>query len=363
MFAALLSVLVEAEVWWVGLHPRAVAAAAGFAATIALGWRRRAPLASTGVVFGAVAAESFAGVSLQHANIPLLVGLVSSYTVAAYRPWRPALVGLAFAACGIWAAVDGQPGTHLSDYVFALIVVASGWLVGRGMRGHVTRADVSEERAAHEAEQAVIQERTRIARELHDVIAHSLSVMVVQAGAAEERFSRDPGGVLEPLRAIQETGRQALAEMGHLLGLLRSDSAEIGLAPQPGLEDLDRLLAQTREAGLQVDLRVEGTPRPLPIGIDLSAFRIVQEALTNTRKHSHAARAEIVVRYRDAGVDIEVVDRGRPRVDGHLPTGGHGLVGMRERVAVFGGALEAGPTSPNGGFRVRAHFPLAGAFA
>jgi signal transduction histidine kinase len=179
--------------------------------------------------------------------------------------------------------------------------------------------------------------------------------MVVQAGAAEEIFERDPPGVLEPIRAVQETGRAALVEISRLLGLLRDDSAELGLAPQPRLEELPDLLGRIRAAGLPVELRIEGTPRPLPLGVDLSIYRIAQEALTNVRKHSVDSQAAVVLRYGSDAVELLVENDGRTTNEGHR--GGHGLIGMRERVAVFGGTLEAEPR-PSGGFRVLARLPL-----
>jgi signal transduction histidine kinase len=186
------------------------------------------------------------------------------------------------------------------------------------------------------------------------VIAHSVSVMVVQAGAAEDIFARNPEGVLEPIRAVQETGRAALVEMRRLLGLLREDG-ELGLAPQPRLADLDALAEQMRLAGLPVEVELEGNPRPLPIGVDLSVYRIAQEALTNALKHAGPARARLVLRYRESEVELEVVDDGSSSANGD---GGHGLIGMRERVAVFGGTLEA-DRLPEGGFRVLARLPVA----
>jgi len=210
--------------------------------------------------------------------------------------------------------------------------------------------DAEAERAA-----AIAEERRRIARDLHDVIAHSVSVIVVQAGAAEDVFDRDPAAVLEPIRAVQETGRAALVEISRLLGLLREHGAELGLAPQPRIHDLSELAAQTQAAGLPVVVSVEGTPRPLPLGVDLSIYRIAQEALTNALKHSTGARANVVLRYREDSVELAVENDGAASQNGHR--GGHGLIGMRERVAVFGGTLEAG-ARPDGGFRVLARLPL-----
>jgi signal transduction histidine kinase len=176
----------------------------------------------------------------------------------------------------------------------------------------------------------------------------------VQAGAAEDVSAREPDGVLEPIRAIQETGRAALVEITRVLGLLRDDGAELGLAPQPSLDDLPELVAQTTAGGLPVELHTDGTPRRLPLGVDVSLYRIAQEALTNALKHSEGARAEVVLRYGDDDVELVVANDGAPAVNGHR--GGHGLIGMRERVAVFGGTLEATP-QPDGGFRVVARLP------
>lgn len=332
-------------------------------AGFALYWRRVAPLRTVAIVLGVIAGESWLGVSLHKPDAPLLMALVAVYTAGAYLPLRESAIGLALAVASIWTAVAGQSTNGHSDFAFTLVVVSAGWLVGRGMHGRVRQADELAERTARlereaEAERvaAVGEERRRIARDLHDVIAHSVSVMVVQAGAAEEIFARDQAGVLEPIRAVQETGRAALVEISRLLGLLRDDGAELGLTPQPRLEELPDLIARTRAAGLPVELCIEGTPRPLPLGVDLSIYRIAQEALTNARKHSVDSRAVVALRYGSDCVELSVENDGRTTHEGHR--GGHGLVGMRERVAVFGGSLEAGPR-PTGGFRVLARLPMS----
>jgi len=360
--AALLTAFGVAELWIVDVNLKPVAVPATAIAGLALYWRRVTPLGTAAVVFAAIAGESLLGVSLQKPDAPLLIALVAVYTVAAYLPLREAVAGLGLAVGGIWAAVVGSSTHGQSDFAFTLVVVSAGWLVGRGMHGRVTQASALVERTLRLERQAELDradaiagERRRIARDLHDVIAHSVSVMVVQAGAAEEIFERDPPGVLEPIRAVQETGRAALIEISRLLGLLRDDGAELGLAPQPRLEDLPELVAQTQAAGLPVDLRIEGTPRTLPLGIDLSVYRIAQEALTNARKHSVGSRAAVVLHYGDDAVELRVDNDGTAGTHGHR--GGHGLIGMRERVAVFGGTLEAGPR-PEGGFRVAARLPL-----
>jgi signal transduction histidine kinase len=360
--AALLAAFGLAELWIVHVGPKSIAVPATAVAGLALSFRRRAPLLTVAAVLGAIAAESLLGVSLQKPDAPLLMALVAVYTAGAYLPLRDAVAGLALAIAGIGASFAGSSTNGHSDFAFTSVVVTAGWLVGRGMHGRVTqtaalaeRTQRLEQEAEAERAAAIAEERRRIARDLHDVIAHSVSVMVVQAGAAEDLLDRDPAGVREPIRAVQETGRGALVEISRLLGLLREDGAELGLAPQPRLDELPELVAQTEAAGLPVDLRIEGTPRPLPLGVDLSVYRIAQEALTNARRHSGGARAQVVLHYNDDTVELAVENDGVASANGHR--GGHGLIGMRERVAVFGGTLEAGP-SPEGGFRVVARLPL-----
>jgi len=202
----------------------------------------------------------------------------------------------------------------------------------------------------------VAVERGRIARELHDVVAHNVSMMVVQAGAAARVLHGDEPDVRNALDVIAATGRETVDEMRTLLGVLRSDDGPAALRPQPGLADLEQLVGGVREAGLPVTLRIEGAPRPLPPALDLSAFRIVQEALTNTLRHAGPARAEVTVRYENDLVTLEIADTGRgPRGD---PGTGHGLVGMRERAAMLDGELEAAQAD-GGGFTVRARLPVA----
>jgi signal transduction histidine kinase len=360
--AALLATFGLAELWLVHVGPKSIAVPATAVAGLALAFRRLAPLLTVAAVLGSIAAESLLGVSLQKPDAPLLMALVAVYTVGAYLPLRDAVVGLSLAIAGIGASYAGSSTNGHSDFAFTSVVVTAGWLVGRGMHGRVTQEAVLVERTQRleqEAEAdraaAVAEERRRIARDLHDVIAHSVSVMVVQAGAAEDVFGREPGAVLEPIRAVQETGRGALVEISRLLGLLRDDGAELGLAPQPRVDDLPELAAQTEAAGLPVEMRIEGTPCPLPLGVDLSVYRIAQEALTNALKHSTSARANVVLRYREDSVELAIENDGAAASNGHR--GGHGLIGMRERVAVFGGTLEAGPR-PDGGFRVVARLPL-----
>jgi signal transduction histidine kinase len=246
-----------------------------------------------------------------------------------------------------------KSGEVVFDWLWFSVAAAVGLVV----RSRTLHAERSESRAASlEVERATVlrEERARIARELHDVIAHSVSVIVVQAGAAEPLVDENPARARQALQSIRTTASDALGDMRRLLGILRTTDDELALSPQPSVVQLEPLLAQVRAAGLDVDLLVEGEPRPLPAGVDLAAFRIVQEALTNTRKHGHASRAEVALRYTSSALEIVIVDDGT--ATGEPSGGGHGLVGMRERVALYGGTLDVG-TADLGGFVVRAVLP------
>jgi signal transduction histidine kinase len=239
-----------------------------------------------------------------------------------------------------------------------LLPFAIAWLAGDsvGIRRQYVReledkAERLERERESEARRAAAEEQARIARELHDVIAHNLSVMVVQAAAADDVFETRPDRAREAIRRVETTGRSALTELRGLLGDMRGNGAHF--APQPGLDRLDDLVREIRDAGLDVVVTIEGTPRALPTALDLSAYRIVQEALTNTLKHAHARRADVELRYRDAALDVLVRDDG----SGDGGSSGHGLIGMRERVAILGGSLSVGPAE-GGGYTVAATFPL-----
>jgi len=243
-----------------------------------------------------------------------------------------------------------------------VVYFGGAWVLGRALRRRRLATVELRDRAARleqereeRARAAVAEERGRIARELHDVIAHSMSVIVVQAGAAEQVLEHDPARATEALRSIRRAGTDALEEMRRLLGILRHEDEELTLAPQPSIARIDELLGQARAGGLPVELVVDGRPRQLAPGVELAAYRIVQEALTNSRKHAGAAHAQVTVRYAPDALELDVVDDGRPSqpVEGT----GHGLVGMRERAALYGGVLEAG-ARPEGGFAVHARLPL-----
>jgi signal transduction histidine kinase len=333
--------------------------------TLPLAARRRFP--------GAVLALSVAsGLAVAALGLPpVVLGvaiLVAVYSVAAYGDRWVSLAGLAAAELGS-AAVQLTPGRFQAPTVVTNgLVLAAAWLLGHFVgvrRAYIARLEQTAEleRARAElARRAVAEERLRLARELHDVVAHSISVIAVQSGVGAHVANTQPEEAAKALAAIEATSRAALTELRRLLGVLRQEGEPQGsLAPVPGLADLDALLAEVAKAGLAVRLRVEGTPSQLPAGVDLSAYRIVQEALTNVVKHAGPARAQVTIGYNDQDVTVEVTDDGRgvvaPTSDGRARVG-HGLIGMRERVAVFGGDLEAGPR-PGGGFRVAARLPFA----
>ena len=286
--------------------------------------------------------------------------------IGAMGPGRIRLVGLGFAVAVAVIVVLRDPHGSWTDMLSVIPTIGFAWGVGYVYDNHRRRTDELVERAARlereqatEARAAVAEERARIAREMHDIVAHSLSVMVVQAEAAEAMLEVDPERARRPLAAVQDTGREALTDLRRMLGALRAaDDGAPSLAPQPGLAGLDALAEHLRDAGLPVEVRIEGEPRPLPAGVDLSAFRIVQEGLTNVLKHAGPARAEVVVRYDDDAIALRVVDDGSGAVNAR-ENGGHGLVGMRERVAVYGGELTAGPRpAPERGFALAARLPL-----
>jgi signal transduction histidine kinase len=274
-------------------------------------------------------------------------------------------VGLLIVVGSALIIVYNDPGQSDGDFVFIPAVFALAWLAGFALRERGAEAAAAEKRA-QEAERereaaarvATAEERARIARELHDVVAHAVSVMVLQVGAVRHKLRDLPAEDSEALADVERAGRTALAEMRRLLGAMREHGSEAELEPQPGLADLDALVARVRSAGLPVRLDVEGEPVPLPRTLDLSAYRIVQEALTNVLKHAGATHAEVLVRHRPDALQLEIRDDGRGPVNGGSP--GHGLVGIRERVKLYGGEMNAGPVN-GGGFLLRASLRLTDA--
>jgi signal transduction histidine kinase len=337
--------------------------------TLPLLVRRRWPIA----VFVIITAATVAHVALATDAINSTVGyLVALFTVGELRDRRTSgLVALVSAVLvGTLLAARGTLPAGLSGLVQTELAILATWVLGTWARDRRRQVETAEDRAARlelEREQrdrqAVAEERARIARELHDVVTHHVSVIVIQAGAAERALARRPADARAAIQAIDATARQALADMRRMLGILGrapSGSADHGeeLAPMPSLDRLGELLEQVRAAGTPVELSVTGERRPLDPGVELSAYRIIQEALTNALRHAPGARTRVAVGYGAAALDIQVDDEGATPASGGPATAGsgHGLIGMRERVALFGGEFSAGPTER--GFRVSARLPL-----
>ena len=325
------------------------------------------------------------GVAQLALDVPVVAAdfalLVIIYTVAASGARWASRIALPGGLCAAPAAGLRWPGEHasaagsLAIMIFQSVPFALAWVLGDSMRTRRAYFAQLEERATRlekereaQAKVAVAAERARIARELHDVVAHNVSVMVVQADGAAYVLDSAPDQAKKALETISSTGRQALAEMRRLLGVLRTgEHQEAGeYVPQPGVEQIEDLVEQCRGSGLPVDFKIEGTPRPLPSGVELTAYRIVQEALTNTRKHGGPnAGASVRLVYFDDGLGLLVEDdgKGAPHElyeEGGEDGRGHGLIGMRERVGMVGGTLDAGPR-PGGGFRISALLPLKSA--
>ncbi len=340
-----------------------LAALAALFTTVPIALRRYRPL---GVLAVTVTAETLLLIFSSDSPVPVGV-IVALYTVAAYCERRVSIRAAAWIALPITVGEIVNNGPYVGRVIPELAVIAIAWVIGDNLR--TRRAYLSElkERAARlereredKADRAVVEERARIARELHDVIAHNVSVMVVQAAAGEEVFDEDPERARESLSAVASTGRAALTELRRLLGVIRAEDdrgTEPAFAPQPGIEYVDELVRQVNDAGLPVELSVIGEPRTLPEGVGLCAYRIVQEALTNTLKHADASGARVNVRYAADALELQVVDDGRGSSAVNGEAGGQGLIGMRERVALFGGELTASPRAGHG-YEVRVRLPV-----
>jgi signal transduction histidine kinase len=340
--------------------------------TVPLAFRQRHPTAVLAIIGSAITVYNLLGYLPGAGGIAVVFAL---YSVAANTDRRTALTAAAITTIGIAVSIAGSAMagnvrqedllvTAIANYV----IYATAWILGDNVRVRraytaslEARAAMLERERGEHARLAVVEERARIARELHDVVAHHVSVMVVQAAAARRILVRDPAQATEALDVVETTGREALAEMRRMLGVLRSDESSDDLAPQPSLERLDALLDQVRDAGLRVQLLVEGDARPLPPGIDLNAYRIVQEALTNVLKHAGSARATVRIRYGQRHLELEITDDGRGAAAAILraPGGGQGLIGMRERAKLHGGGVRAGPRK-EGGYRVMARLRIDG---
>jgi len=348
-----------------------LAAAAGTVLAAVMGagiWcRRRAPVASGITIAGA---GGFYELLVEQAGVVLVAPvLLAFYSIGAYAPLPRAGVGLALglALTFLGYVNDSRSlSSWLENVVFAGLVAGSVWAGGVAVRVNRGRAAQLADLAAQlereredKARLAVAAERARIARELHDVVAHAISVIAVQAGSGRHTLKADPGRAHAAFGAIESTARQALVEMRHLLGLLRDENEPATAAPLPGMNSHAELIDQARGAGLSVSLHLDGEPRALPAGIDVAAYRILQEALTNARKHAPGAHVTVRIRYAANHVELEVRDHGADAGIRRTTTegGGQGLIGMRERVALYGGELDAGP-QPDGGFRVHTRLPL-----
>jgi signal transduction histidine kinase len=354
--------ITELLVSWEGDHKLA-ACALGTIAYGALAWRRSRPVIAGVVMFACWTVTNVALGDIEGLNLPLVSVVFMAYAMGAFAqgPW--AVAAPIVLVVGMESIISTFPDNVFTDYVFPPMFGVIAWLAGRGLR---TRARLTEElheaavraQEAHELQiaRAAADERRRIAREMHDVVAHSVSVMVVQAGGARRILEQDPQRAVEAAAHIEDVGRAALTEMRRLLGMMHHGEEEAGRAPQPTLRELDSLIARSRAAGLPVTLVVEGAPQPLPPGKDLAAYRVVQEALTNAIKHAGAAPTSVTVRWEPSCLELEIVDRGGKAMNGSNGSG-HGLVGMEERMRLYDGSLRAGPAA-GGGFEVVARLPL-----
>jgi signal transduction histidine kinase len=339
---------------------------------------RRFPFAAPAAYWLMAAALTFVdGLLIPFVGSLGVVGLAAAFLLGNLRDDRQAGIGLAIVLGCIVVVVSNIPGPQsASDLIFIPLRFVVAWVAGYALRARAEQAEAAETRATlaereREAAEmratlaerereaaariAVAEERTRIARELHDIVAHAMSVMVLQIGAVRHRLPQDLEEDRDALGRVEQAGRTALTEMRRLLGAMRSDGDGVELGPQPGLNALDSLVEDVVHAGLPVQLRVDGEPYALPRAIDLSAYRIVQEGLTNALKHAHASHADVTVRYRPDELELEVADDGKgPAVtNGH----GHGLVGIRERAKIYGGEMSAG-AAPAGGFILSARLPV-----
>jgi signal transduction histidine kinase len=345
--------------------PRWVNAVAAAGVTLPVAWRRRFP-AAVAPLMAAFAAwqEVLNGDLLENSITPILTLPMAVYSLGVLLDRRRALISFGLTMALLWTAVFASGRDTIDNFVFSLLLAGGPFLVGRIVNARIELARELREKARRverESDEkkklAVAEERARIAREMHDVVAHNVSVMVVQASAARRMIDHDPDRAREALTSVEQTGREALSEMRKMLDVLRSDGEGAALEPQPSIDELEALLDLAREAGLDVDLEVEGERRRVSSSVDLSTFRIVQEALSNTIKHGHAAHAHVRLRFTDDAMEVDVVDDGQGAAPQEVNGRGQGLVGMRERVAMLGGRFEAGYRA-TGGFEVRATLPL-----
>ncbi|WP_245757079.1 sensor histidine kinase [Amycolatopsis xylanica] len=334
--------------------------AVGLAGTVPLMFRRRYPLAVLWLVLAAILVTP-----PDTPRLTFYAGVVAAYSAAAYSPYRmPTLASLAVLVLVVDVVTDDTPVPTVPTQYVPLLVVFLAVGAAYGVRSWRVRTDESRSRLstvererADAVRRAAELERTRIARELHDVVTHNVSMMVIQAGAARKVMDASPEQAREALLAVEAAGRAAMAELRHVMGLLAADgTATAELAPQPGLDQVAALVGRVRETGLPVELTVAGEPRPLASGVELAAYRVVQEALTNTVKHATGAKATVTVDYGADRLKVEVTDTGGDAAAA-VTGAGRGLIGLRERLALYGGTLRSGPRAHEG-YRVTALIPL-----
>jgi signal transduction histidine kinase len=358
--AAALIVVGQLELW-IGdalPGPRWLSAPLAIVMCGTVAFRRRRPLLAGSLALVCTDTLILAGGSPGTSVASGIAWFCALYAIAVWTDTRGFLIGIGVLVAGNAATLISHDTGSSDTFMFTVIPITAMLLVRRAVRDRQERADALAARAELlelRAQDAVVEERARIARELHDLVAHNVSVMVIQAGAERHALPEDQASTRETLGSIEQAGRQALADARRLLGMLRRDGDREELAPQPGVEQIDVLIEQVQRAGLHVSLAVEGEPRPLPAGLDLCAYRIVQEGLTNALKHAGRSHAEVVLRYAPDALAVQIRDDGAggPQLEG----AGQGLIGMRERVALYGGALHAGPRE-GGGFEIRADLPL-----
>jgi signal transduction histidine kinase len=325
--------------------------------------RRRFPFGAPAAVWVLAVGLSFVdGRLIAGTATVLLAGMAAGFLLGALHDALKERIGLAVVLIGALLTVYNDPEHVAASFILTPTFFAGAWFGGFAVRQRVVQAEAAEERARNAEEQrataariAVAEERTRIARELHDIVAHAVSVMVLQVGAVRHGLPRALAADKQALATVEQAGRSALAEMRQLLGAMRQEGQPLALTPQPGLDNLDGLMQDVVRAGLPVELHIDGDPAPLPRAIDVSAYRIIQEALTNVLKHARATHADVLVRYEPEELEIEVRDdgRGTPALDGV----GHGLVGIRERVKIYGGQMST-HNAENGGFVLRTRLPI-----
>jgi signal transduction histidine kinase len=331
--------------------PKWQLALGAFGVTLPLLARHRFPFAAPATSMAVAAAVSFLDARiLASSGFLLLTALVVAFLFGWLEDERAAIGGLAIVlATGTLIEVN-HPAGEMGEYVFLWIMLGLTWVAGFALRRRLRQASEAELRA----ERAVADERARIAHELHDIVAHSISVMTVQASGVRRLLREDQQREREALMAVERTGRESLAEMRNLLGILRGANESPELAPQPGLGALEALARETASDGLPVEVKIEGEPYYVPAGIDVAAFRVVQEALSDHDKRGRDCRAEVVVRYRPEALELEVTNAG---LDGGTGAPQRGLTGMRERVAFYGGTVDA-KARKGGGYVVRARIPV-----